>query len=205
VLLLLAVVPGCAGCDPSVETSASTPSPFPDLPDSPEELEPLVVLSVPSGLPRLPDQQLSPPAGPKELDDVASYAPDPAEERGVLEDYGYRYGWERFWGQDGGPVTSVFVDQFETPAGAAEYAEDLAVNDAEKYSGMLRRRPAHLPDGCRTLTVAEPRDGLTGPAVFGWCGHGVFSVGVTSVAASVDAATEEMLEVLREQLDRLPG
>jgi hypothetical protein len=204
--LLLAIVPGVAGCGQPV-TSTPRAASTADLPDGPEELERLVVTTVPSGLPRLPDQKLSPPAGEKSLDDVASYAPDPHQERGVLEDYGYRYGWERFWGHDGGPVTSVFVDQFETPDGAAEYAEDLASNDADAYSGMLRRRPAHLPDGCRTLTVAEPAegDGLTGPAVFAWCGHGVFSVGVTSVASSVEAATEEVRGVVRAQLDRLPG
>ena len=50
----------------------------------------------------------------------------------------------------------------------------------------------------------EPDVELSGPAAFAWCGHGVFSVSVTSVADSVDAAEEEVRAVLAEQLDRLP-
>jgi hypothetical protein len=201
----LLVLVGSAACARSVE-GASVAAPASELPASAEELEAYVVPSVASGLPRLPDQQLSPPAGAKTLEDVASYAPDPGKERGVLEDYGYRYGWERIWGHDGGPMTSLFVDQFETRQGAAEYAEDLATNEAEHYHGMLSRHPPDLPGGCRMLTVAEPRPGagLTGPTVFAWCGHGVFSVGVTSMASSVDAASDEVRAVLRAQLDRLP-
>ena len=207
--LLLAV--GLVGCARSVDgvasaTPPSSRSPSADLPQSADELEPLVVPSVPSGLPRLPDQELSPPAGAKSLDDVASYAPDPGRESGVLEGYGYRFGWERFWGHSRGPTTSVFVDQFESSEGAAAYAVDLAANEAERYNGMLRQHPAQLPDGCRELTVAEPDygDELTGPSVFAWCGRGVFSVGVTSVAASVEAAKREVRAVLADQLDRLP-
>ena len=85
-----------------------------------------------------------------------AYAEDPAREREVLEDYGYRHGWERFWGAGAGPVTSVFVDQFEHRAGAGAYAEDLARNDAEHYGGVLREDPPDLPGGCRLLTVDEP-------------------------------------------------
>jgi hypothetical protein len=204
--LLLAIVPGVAGCGQPV-TSTPRAASTADLPDGPEELERLVVTTVPSGLPRLPDQKLSPPAGEKSLDDVASYAPDPHQERGVLEDYGYRYGWERFWGTGTGPMTGVFVDQFGSRAGAGSYAEDLARNDAEHYDGVLHESPPDLPGGCRMLTVAtpEPDSGLGGPAALAWCGHGVFSVGVTSVASSVEAATEEVRGVVRAQLDRLPG
>jgi hypothetical protein len=200
---------GLGGCTPAAERATAAPSSAPatDLPGSRAELEPLIVSSVPSGLPRLPDRRLSPPAGPKSLDDVASYAPDPARERQVLGDYGYRWGWERFWGRDGGPMTSVFVDQFQTRRGAAEYAADLAANDAELYRGTLRPQPPHMPGGCRTLTVPSPRPGdeLTGPTVFAWCQHGDFSVAVTSVAASVRAASAEVRGVLLAQLSRLPG
>ena len=73
-----------------------------------------MVTEVPSGLPRLPDDQLEPPAGPKAVDDIADYSDDPARERDVLEQYGYRYGWERFWGTSSAPMTGVFVDQFES-------------------------------------------------------------------------------------------
>jgi hypothetical protein len=176
------------------------------LPASAGELEPLIVPEVPSGLPRFPDEQLHPPAGAKRAADVAGYAEDPAREREVLEDYGYRHGWERFWGNGSGPVTGVFVDQFATRAGAGAYAEDLARNDAEHYDGELDEQPSDLPGGCRLLTVEDPRKdaGLTGPAALLWCGSGVFSVGVTAVARSVDAAEAEVRAVMAEQLDRLP-
>ena len=123
------------------------------------------------------------------------------------QEYGYRYGWERFWGEgDGWPTTGVFVDQFETRGGAAAYAADLARNDADLYGGVLRENPPHLPGGCRLLTVedGQPAAGLPGPAAFAWCGHGVFSVSVTAVAGSVDEATDEVEAVLHSQLGRLP-
>jgi hypothetical protein len=162
---------------------------------------------VPSGLPRLPDEELEPPAGAKALDDVADYAEDPARERDVLEGYGYRYGWERFWGTGSDSlVTGVFVDQFDSRGGAGAYAADLARNDAEHYDGVLHTNPPELPGGCRLLTVddAEPEAGLGGPAALAWCGHGRFSVSDTSVAGTLDAAEEEVRAVLQEQLDRLP-
>jgi hypothetical protein len=162
---------------------------------------------VPSGLPRLPDAELDPPAGAKAVDDIADYSEDPARERDVLEHYGYRQGWERFWGSgSGGPMTGVFVDQFSSRAGAVAYAEDLARNDAEHYDGVLHDNPPDLPGGCRMLTVddAEAQAALGGPAALAWCGHGPFSVAVTAVAASMDAAREEVLAVVDEQLDRLP-
>jgi hypothetical protein len=202
---VLLVVLSLTGCSRSVD-GVPTPGPVADPVGSPEELEALIVAQVPSGLPRLADDALDPPAGAKRLEDIAGYSDDPARERDVLEDYGYRFGWERFWGEGSGPVTGVFVDQFESRAGAGAYAEDLARNDAEHYRGMLREDPAHLPGGCRMLTVddTEPDVGLSGPAAFVWCGHGLFSVSVTSVSDSVDAAEEEVRAVLEEQLDRLP-
>jgi hypothetical protein len=142
--------------------------------------------------------------------------PESADELGALvvtevpsglEHYGYRQGWERFWGSgSGGPMTGVFVDQFSSRAGAVAYAEDLARNDAEHYDGVLHDNPPDLPGGCRMLTVddAEAQAALGGPAALAWCGHGPFSVAVTAVAASMDAAREEVLAVVDEQLDRLP-
>ena len=194
-----------AGCSRSVDGephAARTSAPV----ASAEDLEPLIVTEVHSGLPRLPDHELDPPAGEKQVEDVAGYAENPAREQQVLEDYGYRYGWERFWGEGSMPVTGVFVDQFETRAGAGRYAEDLAANDAEHYGGTLRENPPDLPGGCRLLTVddARPDVGLGGPAAFVWCGHGVFSVSVTAISDSVDAAEEEVRRVLEAQLDRLP-
>jgi hypothetical protein len=193
------------GCTSSVDGSP-TPAPVTATPDAVAELGALIVTEVPSGLPRLADSDLDPPAGAKTVDDVATYAADPARERSVLEDYGYRHGWERFWGAQDGPLTSVFVDQFEHRAGAGAYAEDLARNDAEHYHGMVLESPAELPGGCRSLTVADPEPdlGLAGPAAIAWCSHGVFSVGVTAVADSVDAAEEEMRAVVVAQLERLP-
>ena len=202
--LFLAVV-ALGGCTSSVAGRA-TAAPVTATPDAVDDLGALIVTSVPSGLPRLADSDLEPPAGAKTVDDVATYADDPDRERGVLEDYGYLHGWERFWGTEGGPVTSVFVDQFEHRAGAGAYAEDLARNDAEYYHGMLREHPAGLPGNCRSLTLDEPESylGLDGPAAFAWCAHGVFSVGVTAVADSVDAAEEEMRAVVVRQLELLP-
>jgi hypothetical protein len=203
VAVLLGVV-ALTGCTRAVDGEASA-GPVGDSVEAPAELEALIVSEVPSGMPRLADDELDPPAGAKQVDDIAGYSDDPARERRVLEDYGYRFGWERFWGEGDGPVTGVFVDRFETRAGAGAYAEDLARNDAERYRGRLWDDPPDLPGGCRLLTVdAEPDVGLSGPAAFVWCGHGDFSVSVTAVAESVDAAEEEVRAVLTEQLDRLP-
>ncbi len=180
-------------------------------PENARDLAALLVTEVPSGLARVADSDVDPPAGEKSLADVAGYADDPGYERDVLEDYGYRYGWERFWGTPGGTVTSVFVDQFDDAPGAAAYAEDLAGDGADYYAGMLRHDPAVLPDGCRLLTVErpDPDSRVTGPAAFAWCAHGTFSVAVSAVTGgeggSVEAATEEVTAVVTEQLDRLPG
>jgi hypothetical protein len=203
--LLVPAALALGACTTSVD-GRPTPAPVTATPEAVADLGALVVTEVPSGLPRLADSDLDPPAGAKTVDDVATYADDPARERGILEDYGYRHGWERFWGSQDGPLTSVFVDQFEHRAGAGAYAEDLARNDAEHYSGMLRESPAELPGSCRSLTVADPEPslGLTGPTAFAWCAHGVFSIGVTAVADSVDAAEEEMRAVVLRQLERLP-
>ncbi|MFD2091346.1 hypothetical protein [Blastococcus deserti] len=206
--VLLAVVAGLLSLTGCTRAVAGTPTAgaVGPLPGSAEELEPLIVTDVPSGRARLPDDEVHPPAGAKRAEDVAGYAADPAREREVLEDYGYRYGWERFWGDGPTSMTGVFVDQFDARAGAGAYAEDLARNDAEHYDGELDEHPPDLPGGCRLLTVEEPRPAaaLMGPAALAWCGHGVFSVGVTAVGPTVDAAEAEVRAVLAEQLDRLP-
>jgi hypothetical protein len=206
--VLLVVVSGLlslCGCTRAVDGEPTAGRPAP-LPASAEELGELVVPEVASGLPRLPDHELHPPAGAKDMGDVAAYAADPQRELDVLGDYGYRHGWERFWGEGPALMTGVFVDQFDTRAGAAAYAADLARNDAEHYGAVLDEQPLDLPGGCRLLSVEEPApDGrLTGPAALVWCGSGVFSVGVTSVAGSVEEAEDEVRAVLAEQLDRLP-
>ncbi|GAB3200815.1 hypothetical protein GCM10027261_33800 [Geodermatophilus arenarius] len=199
---LVSLVPAI-GCTPT----SATPAPAPATPESVEELGELLLDEVPSGLPRIADADLQPPAGAKTVDDVATYSDDPARERAVLREYGYRHGWERFWGATTGPLTSVFLDQFADPAGAAAYARDLAGNDAELYEGVLQHDPSSLPEGCSLLTVAEvdPATGLSGPAAFAWCAHGVFSVGVTAVAATEQAAGDEVHDAVRAQLERLPA
>jgi hypothetical protein len=205
-VLASAVLVGAAlGCGRPVDGVASS-APAPSTPESPAELEELLVASVPSGLPRLPDDDVTPAAGEKAIEDVAAYADDPAHERRVLEGYGYRFGWERFWGVDGGALTSVFVHQLEQRAAAYAYAGDLAANDAAYYDGVLIENPAELPRGCWLLVIEEPRKhtGLSGPAAVSWCGHGVFSVSVTSVADSLAQAVREVRELLPRQLDRLP-
>jgi hypothetical protein len=204
---LLALLPALcwlSACSRAVE-GEPTAAPTASLPGSPEELEELIVDDVASALPRLPDEELQPPAGAKRVEDVAGYSDDPARERKILQDYGYRQGWERFWGEGTGPITGVFVDQFRSRAGAGAYAEDLAGNDAERYRGQMQENPPHLPGGCRMLTVDDAESaGLDGPAALVWCGHGRFSVSVTAVAGDVGAAEEEVRAVLAEQLDRLP-
>ena len=202
-LVVLPCVLAVAACARPVD-GAPAPGSSPP-PASAGELGVLIVTEVPSGLPRLSDADLTPPAGAKRVEDIAGYSDDPARERAVLEDYGYRHGWERFWGSEHGPMTGVFVDQFAVRAGAGAYVEDLARNDAEHYGGMLRENPAGLPGGCWLLTVedADPEE-LHGPAALAWCVHGVFSVSATSVADSADAAVEEVRAVLSAQLDRLP-
>jgi hypothetical protein len=207
-LALLPVLTAAAGCGGEAEDAAASRS-TPSGPATPEELERLVVEEVPSGLPRVPDEAIQPPAGAKLVEDVAGYSDDPARERAVLEDYGYRHGWERFWGAGTGegPQTGVFVDQFEAAGGADSYAEDLARNDADHYGGLLSEGSPDLPDDCRRLLVDEPdpEDGLWGPAAFAWCTRGSFSVAVSAVAGSLDDATEEVGAVARDQLDRLPA
>jgi hypothetical protein len=201
-LLAVGLLVACGRAVDGVPTAAPTSG----RPAAPAELEALLVEEVPSGLPRLPDDELEPPAGEKRLEDVAAYAPDPERELAVLADYGYRYGWERFWGRESGPMTGVFVDQFEQRAGAGAYAEALARNDAELYGGVLSVDPPELPANCRLLTVDTPvpEAGLTAPAAFAWCWHGAFSVSVTSVAGSVPDAVREVGAVLEEQLALLP-
>lgn len=203
-LALPGLLPLAAACGRTVDgVPAATPASTSSA--AAEELGELIVTEVPSGLPRLSDEDLTPPAGSKRVEDIAGYARDPARERAVLADYGYRHGWERFWGTESGPVTGVFVDRFDSRAGAGAYAADLARNDAEHYGGMLSENPPGLPGGCLLLMVTDPDPGqLHGPAVFAWCVHGVFSVSATAVTSSVDAAEEEVHAVLEAQLELLP-
>ena len=205
-LFLLPCLPTTAGCTHAVDGIPSA-APPPPVPASAQELGKLVVTEVSSGLPRLPDDQLEPPAGPKAVDDIADYSDDPARERDVLEEYGYRFGWERFWGTGSVPTTGVFVDQFDTRSGAASYAEDLARNDAEHYGAVVHENPPDLPGGCRMLTVddEDAQEKLGGPAAFAWCARGPFSVSVTSVTDSLETAESEVRAVVGQQLDRLPS
>jgi hypothetical protein len=202
---LLCATPLLTGCTGPTVAGDAAAVPGSATPTSPEELEALIVPDVPSGLPRVPDDALSPPAGEKWAADVAAYSRDPEHEREVLAGYGFRFGWERFWGAgDGsGPVTSVFVYQFTDRAGADGYTRDLAGNDAEVHRGMLREDPSGLPGGCRLVTADAPHR-LPGPMASAWCGHGVFGVGVTSVADAPSAAAHEATAVLRAQLALLP-
>ncbi|GAB3361465.1 hypothetical protein [Modestobacter lapidis] len=205
-LLMLAGV-GCAGCSSTVAGQASPAggAGVAALPETPAALEALLVREVPSGLPRVPDDELDPPAGEKSIDDVAGYAEDAADQRRVLADYGYRYGWERFW-RAGNALTSVFVDQFSGSMGATSYADDLVRNDAEYYGGVPDLDPAGLPRGCAGMVVEEPDPhlGLAGPAAFSWCPHGVFTVSVAAAADTPEAARAEVAAVTAEQLARLP-
>jgi hypothetical protein len=200
--LLLAVL---TGCGPGADGGASAASAA-ATPDTPRELEPLVVPDVPSGLPRVPDDALSPPAGEKWPEDVAGYAEDAVREREVLADYGYRFGWERYWGSGSGPLTTVAAHQFETTEGALAFTADLAAHEAEVYGGLLREDPPDLPAGCRLLQLEEgaPAARVAAPAAFAWCAQGAFSLTVTAVSGSVEAATEEVVAVIAAQLERLP-
>jgi hypothetical protein len=200
--LLLALLAGCSSPSDGGASAAAAAA----MPATPGELEEVVVPDVPSGLPRVPDDSLSPPAGEKSVEDVAGYAEDAAREREVLDDYGYRFGWERYWGSGSGPLTTVFTHQFETPDGAAAFTGDVAAHDADVYGGLLQEDPPGLPDGCRLLQLADgaPAAGVASPAAFAWCARGVFSVAVTAVAGSVEAATEEVRAVVAAQLHRLP-
>jgi hypothetical protein len=206
--VLLALAPACTGCGSDVEPPepASSSPPAVALPTSAAELEDLLVDDVPSGLPRVPDDELDPPAGEKSVEDVASYAQDAEHQEEVLGQYGYQRGWERFWRSDDA-LTSVFLDQFDDPGGAASYAEDLAHNDVEYYGGMLDRSPAGLPDDCVLMTVQQPDSthGMDGPAVFAWCAHGAFTLAVAAVRPRADDARTEVAAVVSEQLARLPA
>jgi hypothetical protein len=147
----------CAGCS-SPEAPATAPassSASAAVPSSAAGLEALLVDQVPSGLPRVPDDELDPPAGAKTIDDVARYGDDAQQQRQVLSDYGYERGWERFWRSDTA-LTSVFLDQFRDERGAGSYAEDLARNDAEYYGGLTDSAPGDLPPGCVVMARDEP-------------------------------------------------
>jgi hypothetical protein len=217
--LVDAVLGGCAAASRPATTAPTGTAPsgtawtgttrapaVPATPGSADALGRLVLTAVPSGLPRVPDDELTPPAGEKGLDQVAAYAPDPARERTVLRDYGFRWGWERFWGRDAAE-TSVVVMQFRTAPDARGFAADLATNEAGHYGAVLHEQPPGLPAGCRLLTVdhAAPEVGLAGPTAMVWCAHGVFDVAVTAVAGSVDDATGQVAAVVPAQLARLPG
>jgi hypothetical protein len=154
----------------------------------------------------VPDDALSPPAGQKLVEDVAGYARDAVREREVLDDYGYRFGWERYWGAGSGPLTTVAAHQFETTDGAAAFTADLAAHEAEVYGGLLREDPPDLPAGCRLLQLDEgaPAAGVAAPAALAWCARGVFSLTVTAVSGSVESATAEVRAVVAAQLERLP-
>jgi len=205
VLALAAPLTGCASSVVGTASPVATAS-VGAVPDAVDALGDLVLTDVPSGMPRVPDDELDPPAGPKTLDDVAGYAEDAEREAGVLGDYGYRWGWERFWGSEQAQITSVFVDQFDAPAGATSYAADLARNDTEYYGGNPDRDPDDLPRGCASLAVEDPAadTGLQGPAAFAWCAHGPFTVSVAVVADSTDTARAQVEQLVDEQLDRLP-
>ena len=205
VALLLVLATGCADAVPGAATAAAGTSRPAGLPATADDLGDLVLADVPSGLPRVPDEELEPPAGPKTVQDVAGYAEDPEREAEVLADYGYRWGWERFW-KDDPALTSVFVDQFAGVSGAAAYAADLARNDTEYYGGSPDRDPDDLPAGCSVLTVDAPAadTGLGGPAAFVWCAHGPFTVAVAAVAADPGAALAEAHAATLAQLELLP-
>ena len=204
-LVTASALTGCASPVQGVPTAAAGSAPVAGLPGDVDELGDLVLSEVPGGPVPVPDDELDPPAGPKTVEDVAGYSEDPERDAEVLEDYGYRWGWERFWRPDGG-LTTVFVDQFDGVAGAAAYATDLRRNDAAYYGGSPERHPAGMPEGCSQLTVADPPEdtGLEGPSAFAWCAHGPFTVAVAVVGADPEAATEAVREVTRAQLDRLP-
>ena len=204
-LVLLTPLCGCtAGAQPT--PAAASTSPTGSLPTSAAELEQLLVVDVPSGLPRVPDDALDPPAGEKTIDDVARYGDDAAQQRAVLTDYGYQRGWERFW-RSGDALTSVFLDEFAGPDGARSYAEDLARNDAEYYGGELDRSPGDLPGDCVLMARDEPapQQGFAGPSAFAWCAEGAFTVSVAAVSTTPAAARAELTAVTTAQLDRLPS
>ena len=206
---LVLAVPACTACSASGDGQSGTvavSSSAAAIPSATSGLAALLLSDVPSGLPRVPDDELDPPAGRKSVQDVAGYAPDAEHQRQVLEDYGYRWGWERFW-RTGDQLTSVFLDQFRALDGAAAYADDLARNDAEYYGGVPDRTPAGLPAGCTLLTVdvPGPQARLAGPAAFAWCASGVFTVSVAAVSTSPSAARAEVEAVTVQQLDRLPA
>jgi hypothetical protein len=205
-LLLSPLCTGCAAEDPPSDQSAASSSHAVALPSSAAELEELLVTDVPSGLPRVPDDELDPPAGEKTIDDVARYGKDAAEQRAVLTDYGYQRGWERFW-RSGDLLTTVFLDQFGNADGAGSYADDLAYNDAAYYDGEVDSAPTDLPGGCVLMARDQPspEQGFAGPAAFAWCASGVFTVSVAAVAASPAEARAELTAVTTEQLARLPS
>ena len=165
---------------------------------------------MPSGLPRLPDDELDPPAAAKTVDDVAGYSDDPQHEREVLERLRLPARLGAVLGhRTPAPMTGVFVDQFERRAGAGAYAEDLARNDAEYYDGVLHEDPpglpGRLPAAHRATTPARGQGSAARPR-FAWCGHGRLQrLGDRRRRLRADAADEvRSAPSLDAQLDRLP-
>jgi len=203
--LLVLLAPACTGCASSEADTTAPSSRAAAVPASAAELEELLLDGVPSGLPRVPDDELDPPAGQKTIDDVARYGEDAHRQAEVLADYGYIRGWERFW-RSGDALTSVFLDQFADGGGAVAYAGDLARNDAEYYGGELDRSPEGLPEDCVLMMREQPapEQGMAGPAAFAWCVEGALTVAVAAVAASAGEARAEVEAVVAGQLERLP-
>lgn len=208
---LLAAAAGCAAltaCATPVDgvpTAAGGTSAAAGLPSDVDGLGALVLTEVPGSTVPVPDAELDPPAGAKTVEDVAAYSEDPDRDAEVLADYGYRWGWERFWRPAGG-LTTVFVDQFDGVPGAAAYAADLRRNDASYYGGSPDRDPDGLPEGCSQLAVQDPPEetGLDGPSAFVWCAHGPFTVSVAVVAPDLTDASARVQTVVLAQLELLP-
>ena len=142
------------------------------------------------------------------MEDVAGYADDPAREREVLEDYGYRYGWERFWGDRDRAGDRRLRRPVRAPAPVpGPTPRTSPATTPSTTAACCGEDPPDLPGGCRLLTVDEPEPdaGLSGPAALRLVRPRRRSASaVTAVADSVDAAEEEVRAVLAEQLDRLP-
>ena len=170
-------------------------------PASAEELGALIVTEVPSGLPRLPDEDLTPPAGQEAGRGHRGLCPRSGTGAGGPRGLRLPVRLGTVLGHRDGPVTGVFVDQFDTRAGAAPTPRTSPATTPSTTAACWRRprRPAGR------LLVADrggPRPGAAARAGrVRLVRARVFSVSVTAVADSVDAAEEEVRAVLEAQLD----
>ena len=157
---------------PPVSTSTTTTS----LPGPP--LEPLILKVAPSGFERKADSFAA--TGPVDLKKAAQDDPLNRDARRILLAAGFVQGYQRQWATE--PAVSqnfIYVDQFETPEGAASY---LAHWREAAVAGPTRAAPVPF------TPILPGATGLKSNDTRGSSGLVLFSKGLYAVQAVVTGA-----------------